>query len=76
MKRIVRDVIKIVTTIHRLPEAGEQLAHLPDQVGLEKGAGPPSTNSDNASAPIADSTDQFSSYVCYTYIFIYHVLEH
>ena len=76
MKRIVRDVIKIVTTIHRVPEAGEQLAHLPDQVGLETAAGPPSTDSDNASEPIADSTEQFSSYVCYTCIFVYHVLEH
>lgn len=76
MKRVVRDVIKIVTTVHWLPEVGEQPVRLPAQVGLETATGPPSTNSDNASAPVADSTDQFTSYVCSTYIFIYRVLEY
>jgi len=76
MKRVVRNVIKLVTTVHWLPEVGEQPAHLPAQVVLETAAGPPATNSDNASAPVADSTEQLTSYVCSTYIFIYRVLEH
>lgn len=76
MKRVIREVIKIVTTIHWLPEDGEQRPLTLDRIGLETEEKSSYTGGDNASDEITDSADQFSSYIYCTYILVYRVLDH
>jgi hypothetical protein len=76
MKRVIRDVIKIVTIIRWLPADGEPLTQSLDRIGLETEDRPPYVSSYHALGEIIDDADQFSSYVCCTYILVYRVLDH
>ena len=76
MKRVIRDVIKIVTIIRWLSEEGEQLPQSPDRISLTTEDGLPYTNMGNTLGETTDSADPCSSYVYCTYILVYRVLDH
>lgn len=71
MKRVTREVIKIVTIMRWLAEESGELS-LPEG-GVED---EDDRKTDFDQAPETETTTQFSTYICYHYILFYQLIDH
>ncbi|MFN8492480.1 MAG: hypothetical protein U0350_33070 [Caldilineaceae bacterium] len=74
MKRVIRDVIKIVTTIRRLPEEHSQVHLTIDSAGAEI-PGSEQADDDVSAQTSAAWANTLSDTVYTTYLLIYRVVD-